>query len=111
MSAFPVGKYIADELAARGWTTRDLAERMGGDVAVNELSLELIIHVHDKSMYMGKETAGGLARAFGTSAEVRDAHLNGTVKAHPPSPHHGSAARNGEAILHPMARCAFASSG
>ena len=24
---FPPGEFIADELAARGWTTRDLAER------------------------------------------------------------------------------------
>lgn len=69
---FPVGEFIADELEARGWTPRDLAERMGGEVDVNELTIELHIACGEShpDAYMGQETADGLARAFGTSAEL-----------------------------------------
>lgn len=34
--------FIDEELKARGWTRRDLANRMGGDPAHNELSLQLL---------------------------------------------------------------------
>lgn len=69
---FPVGEYIADELEARGWTTRDLAERMGGDVDLNQCTIELTIAcgVSHPQVSMGTETAQGLSRAFGTSADV-----------------------------------------
>ena len=74
---FPVGEYIDEELKERGWTTRDCAERMGGDVAVDMLTLDLHLAVlsapeghgiHDATM--SQETADGLSRAFGTSAEL-----------------------------------------
>lgn len=74
---FPVGEYLKDELDARGWTTADCAARMGGDAAVNELTLELHLAVLDAPPdhaihrgTMAEDTAEGLARAFGTSADV-----------------------------------------
>lgn len=73
---FCVGEYIRDELEERGWTTRDCAERMGGDVRVNELTLELHIACIDAPLdhaihraKLNPETAAGLGRAFGTDAQ------------------------------------------
>lgn len=71
---FPVGEYIKDELEARGWSTRDCAERMGGDVDLDHLTLDLHLCVspdhaaHDATM--SEETARGLEIAFGSSAET-----------------------------------------
>lgn len=73
---FPVGEYLDDELRARGWTTRDCAERMGGDPDIDRLTLDLhiaVIHappehgIHDATMH--EETARGLEVATGISAE------------------------------------------
>ena len=72
---FCVGQYIQDELDVRGWTTRDCAERMGGDVDVDELTLDLHIacinappgHAIHEAM-MNQSTADGLERATGVSA-------------------------------------------
>lgn len=66
---FPTGEFIQDELDARGWTTDDLAVRMGGDAAMNKLTVDLLIHVPDKNMILDTETAEGLSRAFGVSAQ------------------------------------------
>ena len=68
---FPPGEFIQEELDTRGWTIADLAQRMGGDYGVNYLTVELIIECQpgDKNLLMGRETAEGLARAFGTSVE------------------------------------------
>jgi len=73
--AFPVGEYLEDELKARGWTTRDCAERMCGNVDIDQLTLDLCIALaHDSANYrcvmMGAETARGLEIALGTSAET-----------------------------------------
>lgn len=77
MTRFHVGEYIRDELESRGWTTRDCAMLMGGDIAVNLLSLDLLIAADEspegseiKQMRLGQETANGLSLAFGTSPEV-----------------------------------------
>jgi hypothetical protein len=76
---FPVGEYLSDVLEERGWTTRCCAERMGGDVDVDELTLDLHIAaadcheshplhaIHDGTMH--EETAQGLELALGISAE------------------------------------------
>ena len=66
---FSPGEYIQDELDARGWTTADLAERMGDRVAINQLAVEMLITVKDKGCMVGEPTAKALARAFGTSPE------------------------------------------
>ena len=74
---FSVGEYLQDELEARGWTTRDCAERMGGDPDVDQLTLDLhiaVLHapddhaIHDGTM--SEETARGLEIALGTSAQT-----------------------------------------
>lgn len=74
---FPVAGYLEDELKARGWTTRDCAERMGGDVDVNDLALQLELAVLDappdhaiQHAYMGERTASGLELAMGISAQT-----------------------------------------
>ena len=66
---FSPGEFVREELDARGWTTADLAQRMGGDLGVNQLSVELMITVDDKGLLMARETAEGLSQAFGTSVE------------------------------------------
>ena len=69
---FSPGEFIQDQLDARGWTTADLALRMGGnigDIAINQLSVELMIAVKDKNLVMDREAGEGLARGFGTSVE------------------------------------------
>ncbi len=60
---FPPGEFIREELEARGWTQRDLAEILGRPIqAVNEiLSGKKVIT---------PETAKELAAAFGTSPEL-----------------------------------------
>ena len=66
---FSPGSYVKEEIDARGWTTADLASRMGGDHAIDQLIVELMIAVGDKNMLLTPETAEGLARAFGLSSE------------------------------------------
>lgn len=64
---FPVGEYLSDELDARGWTICDCAERMGGDVELNACKLDFLIAVPD--VLLDEETAHGLERALGSSAQ------------------------------------------
>ncbi len=75
--AFSVGEYLAEELEARGWTTRECAERMGGNVDVDHLTLDLHLAelasppehaINDATLH--PDTAAGLSRAFGSSAEL-----------------------------------------
>ena len=66
---YPVGTFIAEELAARGWSVRDLAERMGGNAASNEVAVHILIDVDDEGVLLGEETAQQLSLAFGVSAQ------------------------------------------
>lgn len=69
------GVYLLEEMEARGWSVRDVAERMGGqELVINELLVEQIIGEtymlpNDAECELDPETAAKLARAFGTSAE------------------------------------------
>ena len=67
--AFPPGEFIQDELDARGWTTTDLAIRMGGDPRFNKLVVDMLVHVRAKGLSIGEETAERLAKAFGVSKQ------------------------------------------
>lgn len=71
---FSVGEYLRDELEARGWSTWECARRMGGDFAVDVLTLDLHIAVigapTEEQCRLSPVTAEGLSRAFGTSAEM-----------------------------------------
>lgn len=74
---FPVGEYLKDELDARGWTTRDCAERMGGDVDRDTLALDFLLAVVESpddhkihTLTLDEGTARGLEVAMGSSAET-----------------------------------------
>lgn len=60
---FPVGEFIREELEARGWTQKDLAEILGRPLqTVNQI-------VNGKKL-VTPQTAVELSKAFGTSAEL-----------------------------------------
>ncbi len=67
---FPPGEFIQEEIEARGWTIRELAERMGGNVDENHCCLELLIYAPMKNMILDDETAAQIGAAFGTSAKL-----------------------------------------
>lgn len=69
---FPLGDYIEEELAARGWSVEELAHRMGGgrDYGINLLCAQMTIAVHDANLLLDRETAEGFARAFDVSPEM-----------------------------------------
>ena len=59
---FPPGEFVREELEMRGWTQADLAEFMGRPLrSINEI-------INCKKGITA-ETAIGLGKAFGTSAE------------------------------------------
>ncbi len=60
---FPVGEYIADELAARKWSNAELASRTG--LAPSEI-VDIILGT---KKILAKD-AEAIGRAFGTSAEL-----------------------------------------
>lgn len=70
---FHVGEFIEDEMAARGWTSLDLALRMGGktaeEIGLDRLSVDLLCNVHHKDLLMGEKMAAKIAAAFGSSPE------------------------------------------
>lgn len=74
---FHVGEYIQEELEVRGWSTADCAIRMGGDLAINEYSLDILLAAVDapqdhaiRELLLDKETADGLAKVFGASSQL-----------------------------------------
>jgi hypothetical protein len=70
---FPMAEFIADELTVRGWKTEDAAIRMGGsnekEIAVDLLSLDLLMCVQDDKLLVSGFLFSGLARAFDVSEE------------------------------------------
>ena len=68
--AFPLWTFIEEELHARRWSVRQLAESMGGDADVNHCALDLLHFVPNRKMPIGERMASKLALAFGTSAEL-----------------------------------------
>ena len=70
--AWPVGHFIQEELEARGWTTADLAIRMGGKTAeersLDKLAIEFLI-ADSPSVFIGPDGAEKLGRAFGVSPQ------------------------------------------
>lgn len=70
---FPPGIFLAEEMEARGWTSRDVARRMGeteeSKIALDELVVDLILHVHDKGARVGDDTAKKLGLAFGVEPQ------------------------------------------
>lgn len=64
-----VVEFIDEELRARGWTRRDLAERMGGDPDHEELALQSL-EVRDPHVFLGEKSARDIGNAFGTGHEI-----------------------------------------
>jgi len=66
---------INEELAERGWTLRDLVFRMRrfeGEKAwaLQMLTLEMYMVVHEPNILLDDQTAEGLATAFDVSADL-----------------------------------------
>lgn len=68
---FPVGHFIKEEMAARGWTLEDLLIRMPGDANENALWLDLVFEAPemDADLDLALGDPSPLAHAFGTSKE------------------------------------------
>lgn len=69
---FSLAEFLADEMLERGWTTLDVAVRMGGTVdemARNQLVVGLILSVQDDKLLLSDENFNDLARAFDVSAD------------------------------------------
>lgn len=71
---FHPGEYLADEIAARGWSRNDLAFRMAdgsdGDLIAQRLVVDLLLGPPSLEMHLGAETAAALAKAMGQEAET-----------------------------------------
>lgn len=61
--------FIREEMRARRWSRRKLAERMGGNVAVNMLSIDLYFDVGPKEPNLRIGDGENFARALGVRAE------------------------------------------
>ena len=70
---FSLAEMLCDEMTARGWTTDDVALRMGGRtadaIARDVLVVALLISVQKDGLLIGDGTFAGLARAFDVSEE------------------------------------------
>ena len=68
---FHPSEYIRDEMDARGWSQTELARRMGGDLTMNLVALELYLGIgpDNPGIRLGLDTAAQLGLAFGVSAE------------------------------------------
>lgn len=90
--AFPPGEYIEDEMKARGWDEEAVAERMGGvrDYGMNLLCLQMLLAVRDTGLILDPETAAGLSRAFGVSAQYF-LNLDATWRRYGPPSRHATA--------------------
>lgn len=65
---FCLAELLSDELVARGWTTDDVALRMGGDekqFIKDLLAINLIMCVHKDKLLIGDRLFDGLTRVFG----------------------------------------------
>jgi len=64
---FCLAELLSDELIARGWTTDDVAARMGGneDQFIKDLlAVNLIMCVHKDKLLIGDRLFDGLAKVF-----------------------------------------------
>lgn len=65
---FSLAEAIGDEMTARGWTTDDLAVRMGPD-PYNYAVAPLLLCVSSDGLKMTDDVFAGLARAFDVSEQ------------------------------------------
>lgn len=69
---FSPGDFLEKEMAFRGWTSRDVAMRMGErdpkSLAFNQCIVEMMLAVReDKNLLIDPKTAAALGQAFGVS--------------------------------------------
>lgn len=68
--ASTIGDYIREEMKARQWSIHDVAERMGGVVAVSKCTVDLLLNLTDARVTLSEETADFLEAAFGIDAQT-----------------------------------------
>lgn len=70
---FSLAETLCDEMQARGWTTSDVAARMGGErqYAMSKFVVDLVLAVSPTKdrLIVDDETFEGLARAFDVSEQ------------------------------------------
>lgn len=68
---FHVGEYISDEMAARGWSRDQMAIEMDcGNAILARCIIDFLIDCPCVEMYLDRDVAEMIAKAFGTSAET-----------------------------------------
>lgn len=71
---FPLASYLWEEMQARGWTTDDVAKRMGDadekGLTVNLGTLAILMSVQKDNCLLDDLTVSKLAHAFDVSAEL-----------------------------------------
>jgi len=70
---FPLAEYLCDEIQARGWTTIDVALRMGGatehEIAKDLLAVDVLLCVQNDKLEVGDRLFTALAKVFDVSEE------------------------------------------
>ncbi|WP_419848854.1 HigA family addiction module antitoxin [Candidatus Poriferisocius sp.] len=61
--AFPVGKYLSDELSEREWTVTEFAEIIGQPIQV-------VSEILSGTKEITPETSAAISQAFGTTPEL-----------------------------------------
>lgn len=64
---FCLAELLSDEMVARGWTTTDVALRMGGDeeqFAKNLLALDILMCVHEDKLLIGDRMFDAMTKVF-----------------------------------------------
>lgn len=84
VEVYPLAEFLCDEILARGWTTKDVADRMGGDPVIDQFKLDLFIAVSptEDNLLLDDETVMGLSLAFGVSEDFFR-HLHDDWLSHP----------------------------
>lgn len=67
--AFSPGQFLEEEMEARGWSSLDVARRMGGDVAHDQLVVDTVIAIRKPGCIISPSLAGRLGQAFEVSAQ------------------------------------------
>lgn len=89
-AVFHVAEILQGELEARGWTLDELKRRSGADGA-GCLALDFLM-LRDPRLSLDGDTAGLIAKAFGTSAEFW-LRVDETWRKHPDRQDHGDFSR------------------
>lgn len=68
---FPLAQFVGEEMEARGWTSADVAFRMGfkdeTDFGLKCFEVDLFLAVQEDGLILPPAFLDGLARAFGVS--------------------------------------------